>query len=140
MNASRLMTRQPVTVAPSATLAEVWDAMRDLEIRHVPVVQGGALVGIVSDRDLARADILTVLAAQGAEALRLELATPVARVMSSDVLSIDTETELADAVEIFIEQKVGALPVVRPDTGELVGILSYIDVLRGLQEKLAELG
>jgi acetoin utilization protein AcuB len=47
------MTPNPVTVAPDATLAEVWDLMRDRGIRHVPVVDAGTLVGMVSDREWA---------------------------------------------------------------------------------------
>ncbi len=138
MTVSELMTPDPVTVAPQASLADVWDLMRDLAIRHVPVLDRGALVGMVSDRDIARLDLTAVLTLDGAAALRDELARPVVRVMSADVISVETETELADAIALLIEHKVGALPVVRPDTRELVGILSYIDVLRAYQDSLAD--
>jgi len=138
MTVSELMTPDPVTVTPQASLADVWDLMRDLAIRHVPVLDRGALVGMVSDRDIARLDLTAVLTLDGAAALRDELARPVIRVMSADVISVETETELADAIALLIEHKVGALPVVRPDTRELVGILSYIDVLRAYQGSLAD--
>jgi acetoin utilization protein AcuB len=138
MTVSELMTPNPVTVTPQASLADVWDLMRDLAIRHVPVLDRGALVGMVSDRDIARLDLTAVLTLDGAAALRDELARPVIRVMSADVISVETETELADAIALLIEHKVGALPVVRPDTRELVGILSYIDVLRADQGSLAD--
>ena len=138
MTVSELMTPDPVTVTPQASLADVWDLMRDLAIRHVPVLERGALVGMVSDRDIARLDLTAVLTLDGAAALRDELARPVIRVMSADVISVETETELADAIALLIEHKVGALPVVRPDTRELVGILSYIDVLRAYQGSLAD--
>jgi acetoin utilization protein AcuB len=58
--------------------------------------------------------------------------------MSSDVICVEPETELADVVELLLEHKIGALPVVRPDTRELIGIVSYIDVLRGLRDRLEE--
>lgn len=138
MTVSELMTPNPVAVTPQASLADVWDLMRDLAIRHVPVLDRGALVGMVSDRDIARLDLTAVLTLDGAAALRDELARPVIRVMSADVISVETETELADAIALLIEHKVGALPVVRPDTRELVGILSYIDVLRAYQDSLAD--
>jgi CBS domain-containing protein len=77
-----------------------------------------------------------VLTVEGATSLRDELATPVVKVMSTDVISIDAETTLGDAIALLIEHKVGALPVVRPETRELVGILSYIDVLKALQVSL----
>ena len=138
MTAQDLMTSRPITVIPQATLAEVWDIMRELDVRHVPVVRNGALVGIVSDRDLGQLNIPSILAAEGADALRQELATPVVNVMSSEVIFVEPETEVAEVVRILIEQKVGALPVVQPDTREVVGIVSYIDVLRALQDLLEE--
>ncbi|HTY78319.1 MAG TPA: CBS domain-containing protein [Candidatus Bathyarchaeia archaeon] len=138
MIASEVMTRDPVSVGPGTSVAQVWNIMREMEIRHVPVVERGKLLGIVSDRDLARVDVAGILSTEGADALRQELATPVVRIMSADVISIDTDTELSDAVELLIEHKVGALPVVEPETRELRGILSYIDVLRALLELLEE--
>lgn len=138
MNTHEMMTPNPITVSPKATLAEVWDLMREMEIRHVPVVESGALVGMLSDRDLARLDLTRVLAAEGAGALRRELSTPIADVMSGDVIVVEPETGLDDVLDLLIEHKVGALPVVEPDTREVVGILSYIDVLRALRELLEE--
>jgi CBS domain-containing protein len=138
VTAQELMTPRPVTVIPQATIAEVWDLMRELDVRHVPVVRGGVLVGILSDRDLGHLNIPGILAAEGAEALREELATPVANVMSSEVIFVEPDTEVAEIVRMLIEQKIGALPVVRSDTREVVGIVSYIDVLRALQDLLDE--
>jgi CBS-domain-containing membrane protein len=138
MTARDLMTPDPVTAAPDASIAEVWDLMRELEIRHVPVIEGGALVGMLSDRDLANLDMSRLLATEGADALRQELGTPIVRVMSADVISIEPETDLADIIDLLIEHKVGALPVVQPGGREVVGIVSYIDVLRALREGLEE--
>jgi acetoin utilization protein AcuB len=132
------MTANPATVTPQASITEVWDLMRELEVRHVPVVQGGALVGMLSDRDLAALDIARMLAVEGSDVLREELATPITNVMSSDVIFVEPETEVSDVVGLLLEHKVGALPVIRPDTREVVGIISYIDVLRALQDRLEE--
>jgi CBS domain-containing protein len=138
MIASEVMTRDPISVGPDTTVAQVWDIMREMEIRHVPIVERGKLLGIVSDRDLARLDVAGILTAEGADALRQELSTPVVQIMSADVISIDTETELSDAVELLIDHRIGALPVVEPDSRELAGILSYIDVLKALQDQLGD--
>jgi acetoin utilization protein AcuB len=137
MTATDLMTPDPVTVTPQATVAEVWDLMRELEVRHVPVVENGALVGMLSDRDLARFDMARLLLVEGAETLRQELATAIVRVMSSDVIAVNPETELEEIVELLVEHRIGAVPVIRSNTREVVGIVSYIDVLRALQELLA---
>jgi CBS domain-containing protein len=133
-----LMTPNPVTVTPDATVAEAWDLMRELDIRHVPVVQDGALVGMLSDRDLVYLDVGRVLAAEGVDAVRRELGTPVVKVMTSDVIFVESDAELGDVVELLIENKIGAVPVVRPETREVVGIVSYIDALRALQDLLEE--
>jgi acetoin utilization protein AcuB len=138
MKARDVMTANPITVIPEATLAEVWDLMREADIRHVPVVRAGVLVGMVSDRDLASLDVARVLTADGAEALRRALATPVVTVMSSDVIFVEIEDDLDDVIELMLEHKVGAIPVVRPDTCDVMGIVSYIDVLQGIQDLVAE--
>jgi CBS domain-containing protein len=138
MKARDVMTPSPITVTPEATLAEVWDLMREADIRHVPVVQAGVLVGMVSDRDLASLDVARVLTADGAEALRRAFATPVVTVMSADVIFVEMEDDLDDVIELMLEHKVGAIPVVRSDTRDVMGIVSYIDVLRGIQDLVAE--
>lgn len=138
MIASDVMTPNPAVVTPQATVAEVWDLMREHDIRHVPVTAGGVLVGMLSDRDLAYLDVTGLLEAEGADALQRELRTPAVKLMSSDVLYVETETELSDVVGLMLESKVGAVPVVRPATREVVGIVSYIDVLRVVQDLLEE--
>ena len=50
--------------------------------------------------------------------------------------SVDPDTDVKDVVELLIENKIGAVPVVRPDTREVVGIVSYIDALRALRDLL----
>jgi acetoin utilization protein AcuB len=140
MMAAELMTPDPVTVSPEASIAAVWDLMRDLAIRHVPVLDRGALVGMVSDRDIAHLDLTALLGRGGAGSLRDELARPVGRVMTADVITVASDSRLRQAIALLIEHKVGALPVVRPDTRELVGILSYVDVLRAYQQSLADDG
>lgn len=135
MRARDLMTPNPVTLSPQASVAEAWDLMRELEIRHVPVVAGGAVVGMLSDRDLARLDMTRMLALKETDAPR-ELATPIVKLMNPDVIFAEPETGLREIVELFLEHKVGALPVVRPHSYEIVGIVSYIDVLRALRGSL----
>src|SRR5919108_1663818 len=123
MQAQDVMTPNPATVSPQTSVADVWDLMRQHAIRHMPVVERGVLVGIVSDRDLA-------------DGLRRELSTPVVKVMSSDVVDVDPDAELGEVVDLLVENRIGAVPVVRPETQELVGIVSYIDVLAAVRDLL----
>jgi acetoin utilization protein AcuB len=104
----------------------------------VPVIQGGALVGMLSDRDLARVGIGSLLMAEGAGEVGQDLGTPISGLMSTDVIVVQPETELSDVIDLLVECKVGALPVVDPDTRAVVGIVSYIDVLRAIQDQLEE--
>jgi acetoin utilization protein AcuB len=136
MTARELMTPDPVTITPQTTIAEAWDLMRELDLRHFPAVDGDALVGMLSDRDLGNLDVGHLLTEEGADALRRRLVRPVIQLMSADVVAAEPETEVSELVTLLIEHKIGAIPVVTPDTRRIVGIVSYIDVLRALQEVL----
>ena len=136
MTAREIMTANPQTIAPHTTIAEAWDLMRELDVRHLPVVGMEGLVGMVSDRDLGNLDVARLLTEDGAELLRRRLARPVMQAMSTDVVAVEPETEVSELVTLLLEHKVGAIPIVAPDTRQLMGIVSYIDVLRVLQEVL----
>jgi CBS domain-containing protein len=137
MIARDLMTPNPQTVTPQASIAEAWDLMRELAVRHVPVVEDGVLVGMLSDRDLAQVNIARVLRAEGGDPPR-ELKTPIVEIMTSDVISVEPDTEVGEVIGLLLEHKIGALPVVEPDTREVLGIISYVDVLRALQDLVEE--
>lgn len=125
MEASEVMTQSPVSVEPGTTLERALEILQTLEVRHLPVVnRGGELVGMVSDRDL-RGPWRSISATPGS--LR------VADLMSADVLSVHPETEVTEIIDLMIEQRVGAIPVVDSMTGELMGIVSYVDLLRALR-------
>lgn len=137
MIAAELMTRDPVTVDARTSVAEVWDLMRDLDIRHVPVLDHGVLAGIVSDRDVAQLDPSMVLRLDGAAALRDELARPVSAVMSAEVIAVGADADVTDVISVLLAHRIGAVPVVRPGTRELAGIVSYVDLLQAVDEALA---
>jgi len=136
MSAQDLMTPNPVTVTSHATVAEVWDLMRERGIRHVPVIDGDAVIGMLSDRDLAHFDVGRLITVEGAEALRRELSTPIVKLMSADPITVEPEAGLGEVIDLLLEHRVGAVPVVRPETGELIGIVSYVDVLEALRDSL----
>jgi acetoin utilization protein AcuB len=138
MIARDLMTAEASTVTPEATIADVWELMREADIRHVPIVQEGALVGMLSDRDLARMDFMRVLNVEGVDALHRALTTPVAKIMSSDVIVVEPDSEVAEVIDLLLENRIGAVPVIDGGTREVVGIISYVDVLRALRDRLEE--
>jgi len=129
MVVAELMTPNPVTLTPRATLAQVERTLFELDVRHVPIVSDGSLVGIVSDRDIA----------PFRPAPRGDASGPIlaSRIMSSDVVTVTPETDLREAIDHMLSHRVGALPVVDESTRSLVGIISYIDVLRGIGKALS---
>jgi acetoin utilization protein AcuB len=132
------MTYNPATVAATASVAEAIEILRELDIRHLPVVQDGVLVGILSDRDLRQIDeqLLSGMGKPGTA--DLPRSTPVVRIMSSDVIAVHPDTDVTEIIGILIETKIGAVPVIERASRELVGIVSYIDVLRAVQDMVED--
>lgn len=130
MVVEEVMSQNPYCAEVTATVGEVMNQLMELDIRHLPIVESGALVGIISDRDL-RAIAPAGILEQGAA-----VNTTIGRIMSSDVVSVNPETELSEAVDLMIEHKIGAIPVVEADSSQLVGIVSYVDALRAARDAL----
>jgi len=122
-----VMTRAPLTVTATETIGEADDLMSQNKIRQLPVVKGKELVGIITDRDLLSFLSGSLLASP--EQRELALKTRVREIMTSDPITVGPDDDLEEAVELLIEEKVGGIPVV-DETEGLVGIVTYVDVLR----------
>lgn len=120
-----IMTSSPVAIEVADRIFTAREKLLEQDIRHLPVVDQGKLVGMLSERDLPAG--LSELTFGDQEAGDAAL---VGAFMSSDVLSIHAEAELSDAIDLMLEHRIGAVPVVGEDEQELVGIVSYVDVLR----------
>lgn len=121
-----LMTRQPVTVAPDDTVNEALALLERYPFRHLPVVRLNELLGMVSDRDLALAAALPRgrrAPGHGARARRR-----VEEVARYPVRTVTPSTPARAAVQLMLEHRIGALPVV--NGAELLGIVTETDVLR----------
>jgi len=130
-----LMRTEVVTLLADDTLELADGLMRLGRIRHLPVLSGGRLVGIVSQRDLFRAAVSSLLQF-GGEAEREWLAgIPVRAVMTQRVFTVGPSVSLRAAVRIMIDMRVGCVPVV--EDGRLVGLLSESDCLVHLAHLLA---
>lgn len=115
-----LMTESPRTVSSDATVVEAARVMRDDDVGLVPVVDGDRLVGTVTDRDIA----IRVVAEE-----RDPSSTTVREIASTDLVTIDPEQELGEALRLMAQHQVRRLPVVEED-GRLVGIVAQADVAR----------
>lgn len=131
MNVKDLMRKPVVTVAPEDTSDKVFSLLTLKNIRHLPVLENGKLVGIVSDRDLKRvmgARQGWRLAIKGSQ-LVLTLSTrKVSTFMRRAPVTIAPEADATEAASIMVKKKIGALPVVKRD--KLIGIVTETDLLR----------
>jgi CBS domain-containing protein len=129
------MTPDPLTVTPTETVGKADELMSENNVRQIPVVNGRELIGIITDRDVRSFLSDAILA--NPDARELTFKTPVRDIMTTVPLFVSPDDDLQDAVEILIEQKFGAIPVVDEAEG-LVGIVSYVDVLRCFLNRLQE--
>lgn len=134
MLAKDIMTENPVTATELMSVSEALGLLFELDVRHLPVVRGSELVGIVSDRDLRG---FTVVSEDDAmEAIENARSANIGNCMNTDPVCVDPETHAREIVDLMLLHKVGAVPVCDLDTGDLLGIVSYVDLLRVLQETL----
>jgi CBS domain-containing protein len=118
-NIRELMTANPTTVDPSAPVVDAALVMRQEDVGPVPVVENGdRLAGIVTDRDI----VLRVVA-EGAD----PQSTTVGEIMSRDLVTVDPDQPLDEALRLMARHQVRRLPVCEED-GRLVGIVAQADV------------
>ena len=109
------MTKEVVVLTPQTTVGEALALRTERRIRHLPVLEEGRLVGIVSDRDLRSADQENV---------------GVSEVMTRDVLTAYPDDPIEEAANVLREAKIDCLPVV--EGGRLIGIITTSDVMEAL--------
>lgn len=133
MRISKYMTDKLITARPSDGSRSTFFRMREHDIRHIPVVDAeGALVGIISDRDLRRPDWVDQ-APDLAHVYHLDDEMTVGDLMTPHPIVVHTYDTLHRAIELFLEHRFGCLPVL-DKTGALVGIVSPLDLLRAFDE------
>jgi len=129
-----IMTENPATATELMSVAEALGMLYELDVRHLPVVRGRELVGIISDRDLK--GFSGAPDDEAMEAVESARSATVGNFMNTSTVKVDPETNVREVLELMLLHRVGALPVADLDTGDLLGIVSYIDLLRVLQDTL----
>jgi CBS domain-containing protein len=128
---SRLMTHPPLrTVAPTETIENASRMMTREDIRHLPVVSGERLIGMLSDHDLlaARGGRLGIAHEEGAQ--RAPTERLVGEVMSKRVITVSPDEQAVHAAEVLYRRRIGALPVLT--RGRLCGLLAVSDYFQYL--------
>ena len=122
-----LMTNTPTTIGGDQTLAAARKRMREAKIRHLPVLHGGELIGLLSSRDI---DLVESLAGLDIEEV------VVAEAMSRDPYTVGPEASLREVAQTMAERKLGTAIVT--DNDHVVGIFTTVDALDALSSLLEE--
>lgn len=122
------MSVSPYTIGADQTFAVAHQLMRRHGIRHLPVLRGGKIVGVVSVRDLHLIETLPDVK---------EDEVTVEEAMSPDVYSVSRDTPLAEVARYMAQQKLGSAVVLEGST--VVGVFTTVDALRALADVLTNL-
>jgi acetoin utilization protein AcuB len=123
-----VMLTKLFTVTPETTLPEALRLTGQRGVRHLPVLDGNRLVGILSDRDLKRAMASPATSLEAHELTYLLDRLCVAEIMTRAVITIGPTSPIEDAARLMVLEKIGALPVT--DGDRLLGLVTETDVLR----------
>lgn len=117
----KFMSVAPVTIEPDRSLAEAHRLMRERGIRHLPVVEGGRLVGVISQRDVYLLETL-----EGIDTA----AEAVGEAMSAEPYAVAPDAPLDEVAATMAERRIGSAVVV--DRGAVIGLFTTVDALRAL--------
>jgi CBS domain-containing protein len=120
-----VMTSNPHTIDAEKSVAYAAKMMRDEDVGLAPIVEGDKLIGMLTDRDIA-----VRVVAQGRNPEQIK----VAEVASKQVVTIDPQQDLNEALRIMAKHQVRRLPVVQED-GKLVGVVAQADIAREGDDK-----
>ena len=128
-----IMSKGPVTLKPDDVLYLANEVMSLGRIRHLPVVEGERIVGILSQRDLFHSALAVALGLKHKEQKDMLQAIRVREVMRSPVISVSPQTGIKEAARLMTEKKIGCLAVVEKEC--LVGLVTETDILRYVVEQ-----
>jgi CBS domain-containing protein len=132
---SHIMTKAVVTVNQNDDLRKVVEKLKSNSIRHIPVVNGKEVVGIISRTDINRLTFSALFDGQeGVDEAILDMLT-IPQIMTSHPKTLPSDTIIKDLATTFAKEDFHALPVV--DNGELKGIVTTTDVIKYFLEQYA---
>jgi len=117
------MSPRFITIGPDASLAEARSLLDQHRIRHLPVVEDGNPVGIITDRDIRSAAPASSLGQ-----------VKVGEAMTKNLIMVTPDTQVQEAAKLMVTHRIGGLPVQKE--GKLVGIITETDLLNALVETM----
>ena len=131
------MSVDPATVEPKDSLRMVIELLRRRDIRSVPVVEKGKLIGIVTDRDVRQVAPAYPLFRDENQIRRYTEHLTVTTAMTADPMTVAPDAPLVEAAKVLETYRISSMPVI--DDGRLVGMLTVTDVLRVFVEQNEEI-
>lgn len=132
MKVSAMMTKDVETLDRNDTLSLAGDIMEMKRFRHLPVMEDGEMVGIISQRDLLHAGLSSAMGFGSKAKGEYMKAVFVKEVMTNDVVTIGADAEVKEAARKMLKKKIGCLPVVAKS--KLIGLISESDIIRIIAE------
>ncbi len=123
-----IMAGSPVTLRPEDTLDLASDVISLGRIRHIPVVQDGQMVGLLSERDLMGAAASQIFGLKQQSKAALFKSVLIKDVMKKKIITVAPDTPIGEAAHLMAEKKIGCVPVI--SEGTLVGLVTNTDILR----------
>lgn len=137
MKAREIMTADPIFIGSSETARNAMEMFYEHDFRHLPVVDEGELVGMLSSRDLQSSIVPVGPETWDFDAISKSLDKKISELMRTDLLYVSPDTEVTEVIELMTQNRIGAVPVVDSASGKLEGIISYVDVLNALKSAAA---
>ena len=123
-----IMMGSPVTLSPDDNLDLANNVISLGRIRHIPIVEAGKLVGLISERDLMGAAASRIFGLKNKSKSALLKSVPVKKVMRKHVITVGPDIPIKDVARLMADKKIGCVPVVAD--GSLVGLVTTTDILR----------
>jgi len=129
---SAIMTTNPITVHLNRSVRDVAKIFEEKSIRHVPVVSGKDLIGMISKNDIER---ISFVAGQQDSSINTQIfdGLNIEQIMTKQVDTVETKDEIRDAAKLLSAGKYNALPVIQD--GQLQGIVTSTDIINYLLEQ-----
>ncbi len=125
------MTKEPVTIAKDANILDAMEVMRASKVRRLPIVDGGRLVGIITDRDLDQAAPSYATTLSKFEANYLLTKMKVSEIMTKEVFTIKDSATIEEVALLMYKNRIGGVPVVAENEPQkIVGIITETDIFK----------
>ena len=125
------MTKTVVTIDPNDSMQDAIRLMKDHNIRMLPVLKKGELIGIVTDRDVKRSSASDATTLEIHELLYLVSRIKVKDIMTKNPITVSFDYTIEETAEVLLKEKISGAPVVDHD-GRLVGTITQVDIFRAL--------